>query len=117
MDNRTPPDELLAMTITTERSREDLISVYDCLRQYPQENPLLCAFDDLDVVRDQLCVLHGTDNAIDYLVFNEQHPNAGQEAFFDVAGYIVSFNLPGSSLSQRFVKAFAPICPRLTIRL
>lgn len=106
MDNQPPADELLAMTITTERSKRDLISVYECMHGFPQENPALSTFSDLDTIRDQITVLHGTDNAIDYLVFNEEHPDSGKEVFFDVAGYIVSFNLPGSSISKRSVETF-----------
>lgn len=101
MDNQAPPDELLALAITTETSANRLRDVYENMRNQQDGNPLLATYHDFDRIRQDIRVLHGTDNEVDYLVYADNHPLAGQEVYFDLAGYICSFNLPGNTISTR----------------
>lgn len=64
---------------------------------------MLGEFTDMDTIRDTMSVFHGTDNAIDYLVYKEGHERAGEEVCFQIAGYITSFALPCHGLARRFV--------------
>lgn len=88
--------------MTTDSSIQRLATVYEAMRRNSEGNPLLASYHDFDTIRDNIIVLHGTENERDYLVYNDQHPKAGQEVHFDIAGYICSFNLPGNSVTTRW---------------
>lgn len=101
MEDRTPSDDLLTLAVTSRSAAETLAHFNNRRDHLQSENPPLRMYQDVDTVRSHLTVLHGTDNTVDYIVYNDDHANSGQEAYFDVLGYMVSFNLPGNCMSQR----------------
>lgn len=101
MENRTPSDDLLTLAISSRTATENLASTNNMHERLHSDNPLLRVYQDVDTIRSHLTVLHGTDDIVDYIVYNDDHPNSGQEVYFDVLGYLVSFNLPGNCMSQR----------------
>lgn len=101
METRTPADELLSSVISSPSAKEDLETVWKCLGKSTSLNPTLASFRDIDKATETLSVLHGTNNAVDYLVYGNAHEHAGQEAYFDVAGYITSLTLPSHRMSNR----------------
>lgn len=101
MDETTPSDDLLTLAISSRTATENLASMNRRHGHLQSDNPLLQVYQDVDAIRSHLTVLHGTDDVVDYIVYNDDHPASGQEAHFDVLGYVVSFNLPGNYMSQR----------------
>lgn len=101
MEDRAPSDDLLTLAVTSRSAVETLAHFNERRERLHSENPPLHRYQDVDSVRSDLTVLHGTDNTIDYIVYNDDHPHSGQEVYFDVLGYVVSFNLPGNCMSQR----------------
>lgn len=101
MEESKPSDDLLTLAISSRTATENLASASKRHDRLHSENPLLQVYQDMDAVRSHLTVLHGTDNRVDYIVYNDDHPSGGQEVYFDVLGYVVSFNLPGNCMSQR----------------
>lgn len=101
MDESTPSDDLLTLAISSRTATENLAFMNRRHAHLQSDNPLLQIYQDVDTVRSHLTVLHGTDNVVDYIVYDDDHPSRGQEAHFDVLGYMVSFNLPGNCMSQR----------------
>lgn len=103
MDNRTPPDDLLATALSSPTAKKSLEAVYRCLDTYGSQNPLLSQFNDLDTIGSLLTVFNSEDGQC-HLVHPPDHPTkAGQEMMFDFAGYLVNFNLPGGNIPERCV--------------
>lgn len=105
MDNAAPADELLTHILASKQARNDLEDVLLSLRTTQHmSNPPLSAFHDQDAIRDTITVLHGANQSVDYLVYQNGHERAGEEVRFDVAGYLASFSLPCHGLSQRYAR-------------
>lgn len=103
MDNRTPPDNLLSMALSSPTAKKDLAAVYHCMHTHGSSNPILGDFNDIDKIRQLATMLHA-DDATTHLVYHDDHPTkAGTEVMFDLAGYIVALNLPGQYIPKRYV--------------
>lgn len=78
------------------------------METHRSQNPLLSEYDDIVTIRKNTSVFNVDDGTV-HLVYPESHPTRPlQEVRFDVAGYIVSFNLPGQGVPQRYV--LRPLC-------
>lgn len=103
MDNRTPPDECISIVLASPTAKSNLSAVYECMRSSQSSNLLLSEFDDIDKIRDIATVMNADDGTT-HLVYPDDHPtHARMELMFDVAGYLISFNLPGHQVPLRCV--------------
>lgn len=74
------------------------------MHAHPSSNLLLSEFDDVDKIRNIATVLNA-DDGTGHLVYREDYPIercCGMELNFDVAGYLITFNLPGRFVPQRY---------------
>lgn len=106
MDDSASTEELLASLLKSEQATSDIANVYRCLSKFPREDPTLASFRDVENVRKTVTVMHGQDNSVDYLVYNDDHKRAGHEVCFQVAGYIASFDVPRHGLWERCASLF-----------
>lgn len=96
------PDDLIAMALSAPSSKKALETVYECMETYDSQNTLLSQFTELDTITSMLTVFNSEDGQ-SHLVYQQDHPTkAGQEVVFDLAGYLVSFNLPGQHIPDRY---------------
>lgn len=105
MDNRSSPDELLGTVLSAPSAKSELSTVWRCMENYRSSNLLLSDFTDVQKIRKLASVLNADDGTV-HLVYRDDYKGPakpGSEIIFDVAGYLVSFNLPGQGFPQRYV--------------